>query len=60
MKFQQYKIVQEVDPERLVRAINQLFHEGWEPHGSLIILPRHDNEIGDGLFQAMVKVTREP
>jgi hypothetical protein len=48
-----------VSIERFDAAINGLLRQGWEPHGSLIILPRHDQEIADGLFQAMVKVQRD-
>lgn len=59
MKYLEYKIVQEVSIERFDAAINGLLRQGWEPHGSLIILPRHDQEIADGLFQAMVKVQRD-
>jgi hypothetical protein len=59
MKFLAYKIVEEVNVERFERTINELIRAGWEPHGALIILPRHDNEIADGLFQVMVKIERE-
>ena len=59
MKFLEYKIVDEVNVERFERSINEMIRAGWEPHGALIILPRHDNEIADGLFQVMVKVQRE-
>lgn len=59
MKYLEYKIVQEVNIERFDATINELLRHGWEPHGSLIILPRHDQEIADGLFQAMVKVQRD-
>ena len=59
MKYLEYKVVQEVNIERFDRAINELLRQGWEPHGSLIILPRHDEEIADGIFQAMVRVTRD-
>ena len=58
MKYLEYKVVEEVNLERFQSAINALIREGWEPHGQPIILPRHDNEIADGLFQAMVKVAR--
>ncbi|MDB6168693.1 MAG: hypothetical protein JWM88_1557 [Verrucomicrobia bacterium] len=58
MKYLEYKIVEEVNRDRLEREVNQLLRTGWEPHGHLIILPRHDNEIADGLFQAMVRVDR--
>ena len=58
MKYLEYKIVEEVNLERLVRAINELVREGWEPHGNLVILPRHDDEISDALFQPMVKIER--
>ncbi len=56
MKYIEYKIVEEVNVGRFEQTINELIRQGWEPHGSLIILPRHDDEIADGLFQAMVKV----
>ena len=59
MKYLEYKVVQEVNIERFDRAINDLLRQGWEPHGSLIILPRHDEEIADGIFQAMVRVVRD-
>jgi len=59
MKYLEYKVVQEVNIERFDRAINDLLRQGWEPHGSLIILPRHDEEIADGIFQAMVRVARD-
>ena len=59
MKFLAYKIVEEVNVERFERTINELIRAGWEPHGALSILPRHDNEIADGLFQVMVKIQRE-
>ena len=58
MKYLAYKVVEEVNLERFEKAANALIAEGWEPHGALIILPRHDNEIADGLFQAMVKIDR--
>ena len=58
MKYLGYKIIEEVDRERFEQTINQLFRDGWEPHGSLIILPRHDNEIADPFFQALVKIDR--
>ncbi len=50
MRYLEYKIVEEVDIERFERVINELIRDGWEPHGQLIILPRHENEIADGLF----------
>ncbi len=59
MKYLEYKIVEEVNNERFEKAINELLQRGWEPHGNLIILPRHDDEIADGLFQAMVRVQRD-
>ena len=59
MKYLEYKIVQEVSIDRFDSAINGMLSQGWEPHGSLIILPRHDQEIADGLFQAMVKIQRD-
>ena len=58
MKYLEYKIVEEVNVEQFVRAINELMRQGWEPHGNLVIVPRHDNEIADGFFQPMVKVQR--
>ena len=58
MKYLEYKIVEEVNIERLIRAINELIHKGWEPHGNLLVVPRHDEEIGDVLFQPMVKIER--
>jgi hypothetical protein len=58
VKYQGYKVVEEVNLERFERAINDLIQAGWEPHGAPLILPRHDNEIADGLFQAMVRVDR--
>jgi len=60
MKYLEYKIVEEASVERFERAINELIGRGWEPHGQLIILPRHNDEIGHGLFQAMVRVERSP
>lgn len=60
MRYLAYKIVEEVNFERLEKAVNALLHEGWEPHGPLVIVARHDNEISDGLFQPMVKVERDP
>ena len=59
MKYLAYKIVEEVSVERFEFAVNELIRQGWEPHGSFMILPRHDNEIADGLFQAMVKTDRD-
>jgi hypothetical protein len=59
MHYLEYKIVEEVNLERFEKIINGLIRDGWEPHGQLLILPRHDNEIADGLFQAMVKVSRD-
>jgi hypothetical protein len=59
MRYLQYKVVEEVNRERFERAVNELLQQGWEPHGQLVILPRHDNEIADGLFQVMVKVQRD-
>ncbi len=59
MKYLEYKIVEEVNNERFEKAINELLQRGWEPHGNLSILPRHDDEIADGLFQAMVRVQRD-
>lgn len=59
MHYLEYKVVEEVNLERFERTINELIRAGWEPHGPLIILPRHDNEIADGLFQAMVKIERD-
>jgi len=59
MRYLEYKVVEEVNIERFERAINELIRDGWEPHGQLLILPRHDNEIADGLFQAMVKIKRD-
>lgn len=58
MRYLEYKVVEEVNLERFEKLINGLIGDGWEPHGPLIILPRHDNEIADGLFQAMVRVDR--
>jgi hypothetical protein len=59
MRYVAYKVVEEVNFERLEKAVSALLHEGWEPHGSLVIVPRHDNEISDGLFQPMVKIERD-
>lgn len=59
MRYLEYRIVEEVNRERFEKAVNDLLHQGWEPHGQLIILPRHDNEIADGLFQVMVKIERD-
>ncbi len=59
MRYLDYKVVKEVNLENFERAINELIRDGWEPHGQLLILPRHDNEISDGLFQAMVKIKRD-
>ena len=59
MRTLEYKIVEEVNRLRFEQSVNALIREGWEPHGQLIILPRHDNEIADGLFQAMVRVERD-
>lgn len=58
MKYLEYKIVEEVNVERFVRTINELIRQGWEPHGSLFLLPRHDNEIADGFYQPMVRIER--
>jgi hypothetical protein len=58
VKYLEYKVVEEVNLERFERAINELLGKGWEPYGHLLILPRHDNEIADGMFQAMVRVDR--
>lgn len=58
MKFLEYKLVEEVNIGRFERTINELIRAGWEPHGALIIVPRHDNGIADGLFQAMVRIQR--
>lgn len=60
MRYLGYKIVEEVNLERLQKEVNALLAEGWEPLGAVIILPRHDNEIDDGLFQTLVKVERDP
>lgn len=59
MRYLEYKIVEEVNRERFEKAVNDLIRQDWEPHGPLIILPRHDNEIADGLFQVMVRVQRD-
>ena len=59
MQYLEYKVIEDVDLERFTQAINELIRQGWEPHGSFIILPRHDSELADGLFQAMVKVRRD-
>jgi hypothetical protein len=59
MKYLEYKVVEDVSIERFERAINELIRQGWEPHGQPLILPRHSDEIAHGLFQAMVRVTRE-
>jgi hypothetical protein len=59
MKYLAYKIVEEVSVERFEKSINDLLRQGWEPHGSLLILPRHDDEIAHGLFQAMVKIDHD-
>jgi hypothetical protein len=59
MKYLGYKLVEEVNHERLVLAINELIQQGWEPHGPVVIVPRHQEEISDRLFQAMVKIQRE-
>jgi hypothetical protein len=58
VKYLEYKVVEEVNLERLAQAVNQLLREGWEPHGPLIVVPRHDNEIADGLYQPVVRVQR--
>ena len=60
MKYLEYKIVEEVNPERFVHIINDHIRQGWEPQGNLLIMPRHDNEISDGFFQAMVRIQRDP
>jgi hypothetical protein len=59
MKYLEYKVVEEVSVEHFERAINELIRQGWEPHGPMQILPRHEGGISDGLFQAMVKVSRD-
>ena len=59
MRYLEYKVVEEVNVERFMKAVNALIAEGWEPHGQFIVVPRHDNEIADGLYQAMVRVQRE-
>ena len=59
MQYLEYKIIEDVDLDRFTQTINGLIRQGWEPHGSFIILPRHGNELADGLFQAMVKVKRD-
>jgi len=59
MKYLAYKIVEEISVEHFERRINELLREGWEPHGPMQILPRHEGGIADGLFQAMVKIARD-
>jgi len=59
MRYLEYKVIEEVNVERFMKAVNDLIKEGWEPHGPFIVVPRHDNEISDGLYQAMVRVDRE-
>lgn len=58
MRYLEYKVVEEMNRELFEKAINDLIQQGWEPHGTLLILPRHDNEIANALFQAMVKIDR--
>jgi hypothetical protein len=59
MQFLEYKIIEDVSLDRFQQTINELIRQGWEPHGQLIIVPRHEHELADGLFQVMVKVRRD-
>ncbi len=59
MQYLEYKVIEDVTLARFEQTINELIRQGWEPHGPFIILPRHNHELADGLFQAMVKVKRD-
>ena len=59
VRYLEYRIVEDANAENLTRLVNALVAQGWEPHGNLIIRPRHAEEIGDALFQVMVKIERQ-
>lgn len=58
MKYLEYKIVEAANIEDLSRTINRLLADEWRPWGTLIVRPRHADEIADTFYQTMVKCDR--
>jgi len=48
----EYKIVSSTDASELERMVNELFDEGWEPYGSLVV-------NGGSLVQPMIRFDEE-
>ena len=62
-KITEYKVVMGVTPNELVKEVNRLIAEGWEPTGGVFITQSPTSEkTGDFIkdqtfsFQAMVKL----
>jgi hypothetical protein len=58
MAIEQYLVVSEISPARLVSEVNRLIANGsWQPVGGIAILEKEVNGIKEGTQEVTVKKT---